>query len=90
MPNIPKSFQDYDSDDPNIDFRKKRWDYWASLRTLRQEYIATTGKEFNNIEFIDYIKEKYGFEINTNSDLEITDNYTIVDEKKFIIYLLKK
>ena len=32
MTKISKDFQDYDNDDPQIDHRKNRWNYWNSLK----------------------------------------------------------
>ena len=40
MSNIPKSFQDYDDDDPAIHFRKNRWKYWNLLKLVRKEFMA--------------------------------------------------
>ena len=34
-----KPFQDYDDDDPNIDRRKNRWNYWSALKVVRKEYL---------------------------------------------------
>ena len=82
-------FQDYDDDDPNIDQRKKRWDYWAALKQIRKEYMrdAMNG-EFDAFDFEDYIEENYGIKMNI-VDGNITDGYKIMDEKKYIVFLLK-
>lgn len=84
-----KPFQDYDDDDPNIEQRKKRWDYWAALKLVRKEYMddAKNG-EFDAFDFEDYIEEKYGIKMNI-VDGNITDGYKIMDEKKYIVFLLK-
>ena len=39
MATIPQ-IQDYDDDDPLIEQRRKRWDYWAALKLVRKEYMA--------------------------------------------------
>ena len=31
--------QDYDDDDPEIDKRKNRWNYWEALKKVRKEYM---------------------------------------------------
>jgi len=80
-------FQDYDDDDPEIDFRRKRWTYWAALKKIQKEYQAT-GKEFNPQNFEDYMKEHYGIQLNL-VDGNITDGYRVVDEKKYLVFLLK-
>jgi hypothetical protein len=83
---IPK-IQDYDDDDPNIEQRKKRWDYWAALKLVRKEYMAQN-KEFDAYDFEDYIIGQYGIRMNIVNG-NITDGYEIVDEKKYLIFLLK-
>jgi hypothetical protein len=86
MASIPK-IQDYDDDDPNIEQRKKRWDYWAALKLVRKEYMAQN-KEFDAYDFEDYIIGQYGIRMNIVNG-NITDGYEIVDEKKYLIFLLK-
>jgi hypothetical protein len=86
MASIPK-IQDYDDDDPLIEQRKKRWDYWAALKLVRKEYMAQN-KEFDAYDFEDYIIGQYGIRMNIVNG-NITDGYEIVDEKKYLIFLLK-
>jgi hypothetical protein len=83
---VPK-IQDYDDDDPNIDFRKRRWDYWAALKLVRREYMDQN-KEFDAYDFEDYLVGHYGLKMNIVGG-NITDGYEIVDEKKYLIFLLK-
>ena len=88
MTTIPH-LQDYDDDDPNINFRKKRWDYWAALKKVRVEYMqdAKNG-QFDAYDFEDYIEKKYGIKMQIVNG-NITDGYKIMDEKKYIVFLLK-
>jgi hypothetical protein len=83
---VPK-IQDYDDDDSNIDQRKKRWDYWAALKLARKEYMAQN-KDFDAYDFEDYIIGQYGIKMNIVGG-NITDGYKIIDEKKYLIFLLK-
>jgi len=88
MTTIPP-IQDYDDDDPNIDQRRKRWDYWAALKLIRKEYMRDTASgEFDAYDFEDYIEANYGIKMQI-VDGNITDGYKIMDEKKYIIFLLK-
>jgi hypothetical protein len=88
MSTIPP-FQDYDDDDPDIEFRKNRWNYWTALKEIRKEYMQdSTGVDFDAYEFEDYIESKYGIKMNM-VDGNITDGYTVMDEKKYLIFLLK-
>jgi hypothetical protein len=85
---VPKDFEDYEEDDARINFRKARWKYWDSLRLLRAEYGNDTGQSTYD-GFYNFLSETYGFKPILTADHEITDEYEITDEKKYIIYLLK-
>lgn len=86
MTTIPP-FKDYDDNDPLIEQRKKRWDYWAALKLVRKEYMLQN-KEFDAYDFEDYLIGQYGIRMNIVNG-NITDGYEIVDEKKYLIFLLK-
>ena len=86
MATIPQ-IQDYDDDDPLIEQRRKRWDYWAALKLVRKEYMLQN-KEFDAYDFEDYLIGQYGIRMNIING-NITDGYEIVDEKKYLIFLLK-
>jgi len=86
MATIPH-IQDYDDDDPEIDKRKNRWNYWEALKKVRKEYMAQN-KEFDAYDFEDYLTGQYGLKMNIVNG-NITDGYEIVDEKKYLIFLLK-
>jgi hypothetical protein len=86
MATIPH-IQDYDDDDPEIDRRKNRWNYWEALKKVRKEYMAQN-KDFDAYDFEDYLTGQYGIKMNIVNG-NITDGYEIVDEKKYLIFLLK-
>jgi hypothetical protein len=79
--------QDYDDDDPEIERRKNRWNYWEALKKVRREYM-NQNNEFDAYDFEDYLTGQYGLKMNI-VDGNITDGYEIVDEKKYLIFLLK-
>ena len=87
MSNIPKSFQDYDDDDPAIHFRKNRWKYWNLLKLVRVEFMEDK-IHFDGYDFEMYLKNKYGIKMNM-LDGSISDGYEIVDEQKYLIFLLR-
>jgi len=87
MTNISKSFQDYDDDDPALHQRKNRWKYWETLKKVRVEYMETK-TTFDAYDFEDYIEKKYGVKMNIVNG-NITDGYLVVDEKLYLIFLLK-
>jgi hypothetical protein len=86
MTTIPQ-IQDYDDDDPLIKQRKNRWNYWEALKKVRKEYMEQN-KEFDAYDFEDYLIGQYGLKMNIVNG-NITDGYEIVDEKKYLIFLLK-
>ena len=86
MATIPH-IQDYDDDDPEIDKRRNRWNYWEALKKVRKEYMGQN-KEFDAYDFEDYLTGQYGLKMNIVNG-NITDGYEIVDEKKYLIFLLK-
>lgn len=86
MATIPQ-IQDYDDDDPLIKQRRNRWNYWEALKKVRKEYMLQN-KEFDAYDFEDYLTGQYGLKMNIVNG-NITDGYEIVDEKKYLIFLLK-
>ena len=86
MASIPH-IQDYDDDDPLIKQRRNRWNYWEALKKVRKEYMAQNS-EFDAYDFEDYLIGQYGLKMNIVNG-NITDGYEIVDEKKYLIFLLK-
>ena len=86
MATIPH-IQDYDDDDPLIEQRRNRWNYWEALKKVRKEYMGQNS-EFDAYDFEDYLIGQYGVKMNIVNG-NITDGYEIVDEKKYLIFLLK-
>ena len=87
MTKVPLDFQDYDDDDEHIPQRNNRWDYWNALKIVRKEYMEIK-KEFDAYEFEDYLESKYGIKMNIVNG-NITDGFKIMDEKKYIVFVLK-
>jgi hypothetical protein len=85
---IPQMFQDYSDDDPAIDKRVARWDFWKALIKLKTEYSSTT--EYEAKTFLIWLENTYGLTpLLDPISGGITDDYQIVDEKKFLIFTLK-
>lgn len=84
-------FTDYDENDPDIEFRKKRWDYWGILKKVHEEYIADFIDQpipFDASDFSRYVEQNYGLKMQIVDD-RITDKFEIVDEKLYTYFLLK-
>jgi hypothetical protein len=79
--------EDFDPEDPDIEFRKNRWKYWTILRKIREEYIIDKGM-FDTDSFEKYVERNYGIRINI-SDEKITDKFDIIDKKLYTFFILK-
>lgn len=88
MVNVPKDFQDFDDDDEKLQKRLSRWTYWNNLKTLMKEFEQETGSK-DHREYLVWIEDKYGFRPIETSDGMMTDDLDVVDEKKFLVYILK-
>lgn len=88
MVNVPKDFQDYDDNDDKLQRRLSRWDYWSNLRKLRSEF-SLENTSTDHYAFIDWLANTHGFKPVLNEDLQYTDEFTVTDEKKFMVYVLK-
>ena len=85
--NLSKEFQDYDDNDPDIEFRKNRWNYWQSLKNIRKDFMETRA-EFDVYDFRFYVEDIYGIKMFI-SEGEITDTFTVVDEQKYLVFIMK-
>ena len=85
---VPKDFQDYDDDDPNIEKRKNRYKYWENLIMLKHAFRDETGKT-DHREYLAWLENKYGIRPIETHEGMLTDDFTITDESKFIVYVLK-
>lgn len=86
---VPKDFQDYSSGDDNLHRRLGRWGFWETLVNLKREY-DTNGVLLDAESFLNWLEEKYGIRVfRENISNGITDDYEIVDEQKFLIFMLK-
>ena len=88
MVNVPKDFQDYDDDDDDVEKRESRWKYWTNLKNLKLEFREETGSR-DHKEYMDWLENKYGFRPTENIEGMLSDDYKVVDEKKFLVYILK-
>ena len=62
--------------------RRRRDEHWARLKRARLDSDGISGN------YPDWLEEQYGLRVHIENSM-ITDDYTIVDEKKYLLYLLK-
>lgn len=79
-----KLFKDYDDDSPYIRFHKNREQYWQMLKDERENYTNDTMDDW-----MQGIEDKYGMRPILNESGSFTDMYEVIDEQKFLVYLLK-
>jgi hypothetical protein len=73
--------------------RKKRDRYWAMLYSARQDFLALTAQasieyDIDPGAFFYFLKHNYGLQVDTVGG-QITGDYLVIDEKKYLLFLLK-
>lgn len=72
--------------------QRKRYLYWNRLKRARDEF-QKVNPESNRSDwgglFYEWFKETYGVQMHTDNSGMITGSYTVLDEHKFTIFLLK-
>jgi hypothetical protein len=73
--------------------KSKRYRYWSMLRSAKAEFIKATDQESIGYvtdpgAFYHYLKQIYGLQVET-IDGKVTDDYAVVDEKKYLLFLIK-
>lgn len=66
--------------------KASRWDYWRKLMRVQIEF-ETTG--LDRSLFSMWLTEQYGIKLNFNNDGNITDEMSVVDEQKYLLFELK-
>lgn len=72
--------------------RQHRNNYWASLRTMKIEYSGAgmlVYYEPTDSGFSQYVRDTYGIRIQFDHSGNITADYTVEDEKLYLVYLMK-
>ena len=59
--------------------------HYIRLRRCKEEY----DQEARELNFVDYVKEQYGIELEWGNDNGIGLDYAVVDEKKYMVFVLK-
>jgi hypothetical protein len=70
------------------DRKQVRFNYWNALRKVAKEYYAIVGRPDPD-GLGPYLLEQYGLKMNLTSGSMITGEYDIVDEKKYLVFILK-
>jgi hypothetical protein len=73
--------------------KSKRYRYWPMLRSAKDDFVRLTKQEVEVSDtdpgaFFYYLKQTYGLQVAT-VDGNITAEHAVVDEKKYLLFLLK-
>jgi hypothetical protein len=73
--------------------KSKQYRYWTMLRNAKNEFLDLTGQESAEYDILDgafyyYLERNYGLRVEL-IDCQIAGEYSIVDEKKYLLFLLK-
>jgi hypothetical protein len=61
--------------------------YRNSLRDSREEFLASD--QVNDMDFPQWLEDKYGFKMIKNSDGYYIMDYDVLDEKAFLLFQIK-
>lgn len=78
----------YNSAEARLDTVMGRNSYWLRLSSAHKEFLSLPRLD-NIANFKNYIHDTYGVDIQTNANGNILPTYTIVDEQKHLIFVLK-
>jgi len=73
--------------------RKSRDNYWKMLKRAKSDFIELTEQasleyEIGDDAFYYYLRQNYGLQVEL-IDNKIAGEYAIVDEKKYLLFLMK-
>jgi hypothetical protein len=78
----------YNSAAARLDTVAGRQTYWKMLSSAHHEFLSLSNLD-NIVNFKNYIHDTYGVDMQMNAGGNILPTYTIVDEQKHLIFLLK-
>ena len=73
------------------EFRKKRNEHWTRMRRAREQFLADISAAdcSGTFDFWQYLEVNYGLIPYRDHQDNITEGYTVVDEKLYTLFLLK-
>jgi hypothetical protein len=69
--------------------RKKRDQYWRMLRSARHDFVGTGNSNTDPYAFSHYLQQNYGLRPELDAYSNYSNEYTVIDEKKYLLFLLK-
>lgn len=75
----------------SLDYKTRRNNYWVMLKRARHDYhklVKQEGNDPNDGSFYIYMESQHGLRVILEGGL-IGAHYEIVDEKKYVMFLMK-
>ena len=70
--------------------KQRRLEHWHRLRLAKEDYYGIYDRLTEATpEFYDHLKKQYGLKLDFDNSGNITDTYQIIDEKKYMLFILK-
>lgn len=63
--------------------QKERLEHWARIRKARNAFEGTA------TEFFQFLENDYGIQLTLNEYGQITQDYSVLDDQKYFIFMLK-
>jgi hypothetical protein len=70
--------------------RSGDWVFWRNMRKMKSLYKEDCSQsEYEVFEFSQWLEVNFGIKIDFDSGGNVLRDYTITDEKKYLLYVLK-
>jgi len=69
--------------------QQRRQLYWTMLRRARDDFGKTGNLYTDPYAFSHHLQKIYGLRPELDGSLNYTQSYTVIDEKKYLLFLLK-
>jgi len=75
----------------NYETKSKRWQYWNALHAVRSEYRLAVGNNINMVvpTLPHWVEQKYGLRMGQDGSGNYTQDYEVVNPKRFILFQIK-
>lgn len=74
-----------------VEKKSRRWQYWNALHAVRSEYRTDVGDnaELKGPTLPYWVEQKYGIKMGLDGSGNYTQEYTVVDPKRFMFFQIK-
>ena len=74
-----------------VEKKSRRWQYWNSLHAVRSEYRTEVGDNagMTSPTMPFWVEQKYGLKMGLDGQGNYTQEYTVVNPKRFMLFQIK-